>query len=247
MSEESDDQKPHIPLARKVVLPYQGALATSATTIRKFHDLLEAQLFANELASHDIEYFLVNQNVTGLGFPYSGFSQIELQVREQDLAESQRILTNVQVNPLELEPEDTGDPKIPIPDPGGEGVLVMACAYENPRDLFDAAASLGAARIEAFVPSIVPRRDRPAGEGKRFVLRVREEDLERAVEILNDAESERAENDEPRCPKCGSYHVAAPSRPLGKLMKFLIGFGPLPPSEAECLRCKHRFGVDTPT
>jgi DNA-directed RNA polymerase subunit RPC12/RpoP len=238
--DEQQEQSPNIPLAKRVVLPYQGALPTSAVTVRKFFDLLEAQLSANELASHDIEYFLMNQNTNTLG-AYAGFSQIELQVREEDLGEATRVLSEFQVNPLEVEPEDLTDPREPIGDPTGDGMLVMAAAYDNPRAVFDAAASLGAAGVESFLPSLVPRRDRPAGVGKRFVLRVRQNDLDQARAVLSEADADQANDDEPRCPRCGSYRIAQASRPWPGLGKFLFGESTSDTAQLECLRCHHRW------
>lgn len=236
------DESEHIPLARKVVLPYRSAALAATTPVVKvgaFLDLLDAQLHANELAGHDIEYFLANQNVMSLGFPYSGFSQIELQVRAEDKEKALAILSTFQANPLEVEPADPIDPNEPIDDPGGEGSLVTAVAFDNPRALLDAAAVLGAARIDCFVPALAARKDRPAGEGKRFALRVRSDDLERAGEVLADAEEN--EEGEPRCPKCGSYRVERAGKPWPGIVRFLIGGGPRSEPQMECLRCKHRW------
>lgn len=242
MADEPAEPSIPIPIARRAVLPYQGVAGTAVKTVRKFYDPIEAQLFANELAVNDIDYSLVNQNVTGLGLPYSGFSQIELQVRERDLEQATGLLSTLQVNPLEVEPENATDPHEPIPDPAGEGTLLAAGEYDNPRALFDAAATLGAARVECFIPTLVPRGQRPAGNGKRFILRVRASDEARAREILTQREAD-PDDDEPRCPRCGSYRVAAASRPWPGLVKFLMGGGSASPAEMECLRCKHRWPV----
>jgi hypothetical protein len=230
------------PMASRAVLSYETPVPVGAVTVQKFHDAMEAQMCANELAAHGIQYALVNVNANVLG-PYVGFSQVELQVRKQDLAEAQAVLSQAQVNPMEVEPEDDLDRQVPLPDPEGEGKLVMAAAFENSRDLFDAAVALGAVRIECFLPTLAPRGNRPAGHGKRFVLRVREDDLERASAALEEAR-EQASDDEPCCPKCGSYRVRRASPPWPGLVKFILGMGPAAPRQLECLRCRHRWELE---
>ena len=101
-----------------VILSYQGGRATRAVTIQTFYDSFEAQLFANELTTQGIECYLLNQNVSVLG-PYSGFSQVELQVREQDVVEAKRVLTafggEAEKEQRDASPEeaDDGEPRCP--------------------------------------------------------------------------------------------------------------------------------------
>lgn len=234
--------EPSRPPKARVALSYQGPILTSAVTVRKCTDAMEAQLCGNELGAHGIDYYILNQNVNSLGWPYSGFSDVEVQVREQDAELARQLLSRFEGNPLDVEPDEGAATLEPIPDPGGEGVLVTAAAFDNPRALYDAAATLGAARIESFLPALVARGDRPKGQGKRFVLRVREADLDRAIDVLSDAEAERDEEDgEPRCPACGSWRVAPAPRPWPGLLAFLLGDARPGPQELECLRCKHRW------
>ena len=228
-------------MARRVVLPYHGPALSSAVTVKTFFNAMEAQLYANELAAHGIDYFLANQNAnTFLGW-YSGFTQVELQVRRQDANRAVEVLARLQLlDPSDVEPEDDTDPQAPIPDPDGQGMLVTLAAYDNPRSVYDAAAILGAARIESFLPALVVRGDRPRGAGKRFVLRVREADLALAHEALAEPDRESADDaDEPRCPRCGSWRVHALPRPWPGLIKFLFGGGAAGPRQVECLRCHH--------
>ena len=210
--------------------------------MRSFYNAMEAQLYANELAAHGIEYFLANQNAnTFLGW-YSGFSQVELQVRQQDAARANEVVARLQLDdPSDVEPQDDSDPQTPIPEPDGRGMLVPVIAYEDPRKLYDAAAVLGAARVESFLPCLVPRGDRPRGAGKRFVLRVREAELAQAHEALAQSEVESSsEPDEPQCPRCGSWQVYLAPRPWPGLIKFLFGGG-TSARPLECLRCHHRW------
>lgn len=220
------------------VLPYQPLLPTSAVTVRQCRDICEAQLFANELAAHGIDYYVMNQNTSVLG-TYVGFTYVDLQVREQDVERAAAVLSKLEINPLDVEPAEAIDPDQPLPDPNGNGMLVSAAAFDNPRSLHDAAANLGAARIESFLPALVPRGDRPAGAGKRFVLRVHQEDAERAGDLLARAAQEEADEDEPRCPQCGSYRVMPVPQLRAKLINFLLGRRT--PELMECLRCHQRW------
>ena len=233
----AEEQQPDpIPLASRVILPYQTAIHGGVVSVRKFYDAMEAQLYANELAAHGIRYHLLNQNTNTLG-PYSAFSQVELQVSEEDAPRARELLARLQLDPSEVEPEHEADPDVPVPDPAGTGMLVPAAAYDNPRFLYDAATALGAAHIESFLPTLVARGDRPAGTGTRFVIRVREADLERARTILQ-AEGDPEENTEPRCPRCGSWRVYR-HPPKQGLVNFLLGRIPDQRPRLECLRCHH--------
>jgi hypothetical protein len=221
-----------------LVLSYQTPMLTSAVTVRSCFDAIEAQLCGNVLAAQGIDYYIMNQNTNTLG-PYAGFSRVEVQVREEDARRAAELLARFQADPLDVEPEEPGGADQVVSDPSGKGTLAVAAAYETARELFDAAATLGASRIDSYLPSLVPRGDRTRGSGKRFLLHVRDDDLERAKEVL--AQSAPDDDDEPCCPACGSWRVAPASRPWPGLVKFLLGSGNRGPEEMECLRCKHRW------
>jgi DNA-directed RNA polymerase subunit RPC12/RpoP len=165
-----------------------------------------------------------------------------LQVSEADAPAATELLARLQLDPSEVEPEHDADPDAPVADPTGPGMLTPAAAYDNPRYLFDAAASLGASHIESFLPSLVPRGDRPPGSGNRFVIRVREADLERARAILQ-GQDEPQEKAEPRCPRCGSWRVYL-HPPKQGLVNFLLGRIPEQPQRLECLRCHHTWETE---
>lgn len=233
------DSEPLPPAPRpRLVLSYQAPMLTSAVTVRSCFDAIEAQLCGNVLAAQGIDYYIMNQNTNTLG-PYSGFSRVEVQVREEDARRAAELLARFQADPLDVEPEESDGPDEAVSDPSGKGMLAVAAAYETPRELFDAAATLGASRIDSFLPTLVPRGDRPRGSGKRFVIRVREDDLQRVKEVL--AQSAPDDDDEPRCPACGSWRVAAAPRPWPGLVKFILGISSPRPQELECLRCKRRW------
>jgi hypothetical protein len=225
---------------RPPVLPYQRQVNTPVVTVRTFYDAMEAQLYANELEVAGIDYNLTNQNTNTLG-PYAAFSQVELQVRQEDVADAQQLLSQLELDPTDVEPEQALDPSAAIPDPAGEGTLVPAVAFDRPRPMFDAAATLGAARVDCFLPVLVARGDRPRGTGDRFVVRVRESDLERAREILASQAGSSDEDHEPRCPKCGSWRTYPVPAATGGLMGMLFGRAPGEVRQLECLRCHHRW------
>jgi hypothetical protein len=223
----------------KLVLAYQRAVLRAPVTVRKFFDVMEAQLFANELAAHAIKHSLLNQNALNMLGWYSGFGQIELQVHEEDAVEADAILSRLNVNSDEVEPVDDGDPQAPIADSDGGGVLVAAGAYDQPRKLYDAAATLGAANIESFLPVLALRGTRPPGVGNRFVIRVREADVAEARELLE--RQLRDHEDEPRCPQCGSWQTYLLPPPWRGLWNYLFSRTPKVSGELECLRCHHRW------
>lgn len=232
---------------RPPVLPYQRQPTAPAVTVRKFYDAVEAQLYANVLEAAGIEYSLLNMNTNTLG-AYSAFSQVELQVRDEDAAEARAVLDGLQLDPVDVEPEADPGPEASIPDPAGDGELVPAAAYATPRELYDAAGALGGARIECFLPVLVPRGDRPKGAGNRFVVRVRAGDVSRAREVLaGEAAPEGRDDDEPRCPSCGSWRTYAVPSPWPGLANFLLGRAPEQPRQTECLRCHHRWAAPAQT
>jgi hypothetical protein len=225
---------------RPIVLAYQSAVLQAPVTVRKFFDPIEAQMHANELAAHDIEYALLNQNAPGALGWYSGFALVQLQVRQEDAAAAEELLSRMKIEPGEVEPADESDANMPIPDPSGQGLLVAAAAYEDPRQLFDAAGVLGASHIECFLPVLVPRGERPKGAGARFVIRVREADLERADQVLS-SDDDADHEDEPRCPRCGSWQTYVLPAPWPGIWNFFAGRAGRKSRQIECLRCHHQW------
>jgi hypothetical protein len=244
MSDQPDDSA-EIPTARRAVLAYQRSLPTSAVTVRKCRDIYEAQIFANELAANGIDYYVMNQNTNDLLGTYVGFTYVELQVRKEEAEAASALLSKLSGNPLEVEPAEASNADQPIPDPAGEGILVSAAGFDNPRSLLDAAATLGAARVESFLPMLVVRGDGPAGVGDRFILRVREDDAEQAREILSKAAAEESDDEEPRCPTCGSYRVMAVPQFWKDVMRFLRGDTDRS-VQMQCLLCRHLWTIDRP-
>jgi hypothetical protein len=91
--------------------------------------------------------------------------------------------------------------------------------------------------IKSYPPELVARGDRPAGHGKRFVLRVRKEDLPRAKKVLAEA---AAEDDDPRCPRCQSWQARQISPRLWAKFAMMIHLIPRQPEVMECKMCGRR-------
>ena len=229
--------------------------ANEPVTIGVCLDMAGAEMVAAAIGGAGIGCHLLNRNTNVLG-AYAGASGVELQVRAADAAAAREIFLRHfsdtdYLEPAEDDPSDRDGPDAPPDadtalDAKGRPVeLAVAAAFDRPRALLDAATTLGAARVECFLPTLVPRGDRPPGEGKRFILRVRREDLERALSVLAKAEADGDEEEDPRCPKCGSWQV----HPVayfwaGVLRTLTLGLYPAPPPEADCLRCGHRWPVE---
>jgi hypothetical protein len=226
--------------AEPPILSYQRHAFSPLVTVRTFYSALDAQLYANELDAAGIRCTLANQNTNTLG-PYSAFSQVELQVRQDEAEEARQLLSHLDLKSTDLEPEQDVDASSPLPGPSGEGLLIPVAAFDNPGAMFDAAAALGAARVECFLPVLVPRGDHPAGAGNRFVVRVRESEVDRAKDVLAREPDEADESDEPRCPRCGSWRTYPVPGPGGGFFALLLGREPKPSGEVECLRCHHRW------
>jgi len=239
---DSKEPENNVDTPQPSVLSYQRNAFSPLVTVRTFYNALDAQMFANELDAAGIQCALANQNTNTLG-PYAAFSQVELQVRQEDLDEARQLLSHFDASSTDVEPEQDVDPSAPVPDPTGEGVLVTAGAFDTPAGMFDAAAALGSAHVECFLPVLVPRGDRPRGQGKRFIVRVREVDVDRARELLEKKpEDSDQDPDEPRCPKCGSWRTyALPARKNAGFFSLFLGFEAGESGELECLRCHHRW------
>ena len=173
-----------------------------------------------------------------------GWTSVELHVRKEDAARAAAVLARY-ADDSDLEPaEDWQDAPPPLDDAGRPIALAAAAAYEGARRMRDAATVLAAARVQFYLPMLAPRGDRPKGEGARFVLRVAEEDLERARAVLENAEEEAGHEDEPRCPRCSAWRVH-PVRSGGLLRGIGQALGlskPLPfeGEGFECLACHHQ-------
>lgn len=192
----------------------------------------EAELYAGILAAEGIECQVFGANTNAVDWFWQGFNDVDLLVPEAEVEHAKDVLSKSSSDGLEPAEEPKGTP--PPADEDGN-LLVPVAGYENIRRLRDAQAVLASAQIDAFGPRLVLRGDRPAGVGKRFILRVAEKDLESARQILADeAEQDR---DEPRCPKCGSWSVTPRNVLRASLAKLV---GQKAQEQYECSSCHYR-------
>lgn len=236
-----DDSVPNIPpLAAPApaapILSYLSSIPGGAMTVGRYTSAIEAALPSSELAAEGIPNHLLNANINALGAHFASFTAVELQVHESDAARAREILERINADDLEPAAVTAGPPL----DEKGEPMRVLAAgAFERVREMRDAQTVLASAGIAAFPPALVRRGDLPAGTGRRFVLRVHEEDLERARALLSETELEGIEDDDPRCPKCHSWRIYPVSNLIGKILS-LFAIAPPPENLTDCLACGYR-------
>lgn len=192
----------------------------------------EAELFSAVLATEDIPSQVFGANTSAVDWFYQMFNDVDLIVMEADVDRARQVLAAAKTDAVEpaQEPAEAPPPKDEQGNP-----LVPVDGYERVADLRDAQVILASSQIDSYGPRLVLRGEKPAGTGKRFVLRVAENDLERAREIL--AEEADEDDGEPRCPKCGSWQVVERKGVLGSLASLVGAEGR---SWYECHSCHYR-------
>jgi hypothetical protein len=191
----------------------------------------EAEIASAVLAAQGIEAQVFGANTSAVYWFWQVITDVDLLVPEADAERAREILSRVTSN--DLEPADEPANASPADERGR--VLVPVGAYDNLPALRDAQTVLASEQINAYGPRLVLRGDKPPGTGKRFVLRVAEQDLESARALL--AEEAEEDRDEPRCPKCGSWRVIS-TKTLLEGLAGAVGLGG--PGAYECLSCHHR-------
>lgn len=239
---------PQPPAVLHYAVPGQDGGIGHGVTVAECANEAEAELVAGELAAEGIPSEVVNQIVTATIGLYLGGSQIRVRVAAGDVERAAQVLRRRAAEDEELEPVDDlaapdgVAPPAALDEQGRPIRLAAAGAFETLRLMNEAGTVLAASRIRIFPPTLVPRGNRPKGQGPRFVLRVPEEDADRARSILEDAAAEAGEDDDPRCPECNSWRVFKAGGLLADLGRlFGIGTGrPRPrPGDLECLACRH--------
>src|SRR4051794_430501 len=172
MPDDEPAQKPAQPATPLPVLPVLGyadselAREGDLVTIGHYNNNTQAAVELSALEAAGIPCVLQNQNVGGLGW-YSVAVPVELQVRRSDVTRAGEVLKAAISEDLEPADEDAtqandpNDPESPTP--------VVIAAFEPVRAMRDAAVLLESARVPALLPNLVPRGDRPIGQGKRFI------------------------------------------------------------------------------
>ena len=233
---EERESTPPVP-----VLSYQTPGAGgSMVRVGSYANSEEAELRASALAEEGIPSQVFNANVNSLGIPYAGFADVELHVRQEDAQHAAEVLARDAAED-DLEPQEPSPADPPPTDEHGNAVnLVPLVAFDSVRLMRDAQTILSSARIRSYPPALVPRGDRPPGEGARFILRVADDDLERGRHVLTEADADAAseEENEGRCPRCRSWRVFPVSQ-FWKGLAAMVGLGPEPQALMECLACKY--------
>lgn len=204
--------------------------------LTSFGNESEAEMRAAELIAEGIQAQIFNKNVNSLGMPYSGFSMVEIHVLPEDVERATAVLALATSD--DLEPVADADTAPVTDDEGHALALAPAATFESVRMMREAQTILAAGRVRSHLPIMVPRGDRPPGEGKRFILRVSENDLAKARQLL-DAREEDGDEEECRCPQCHAWRVI-PVPQVWKNFVALITFTSAPEERMECLACKHQ-------
>ena len=235
------------------VLGYQVPRSGKLVSVASCGDAAEAQMVAAALSAAGIPSAVVNEHTNALG-GYVGRNWVEVHVGVEDRDRAAGVVAEIR----------TGDAFVPEDDPpdgsadfaadadGTRVPLAVAATFHTARDMYDAAAVLGAARIPTYLPNLLPRGPRPdaargeaeaQGRPPAFKVRVTEHDLPRARALLEDAD----DDDEPRCPKCGSWRVHRQGGSFLYWLRDLFGGGTADGVRAlECLACGHRFPWGSP-
>jgi hypothetical protein len=175
-------------------------------TVARCANPTEAETKANALESAGITAQVVNSHTAALLLGYAGWTAVEVQVRRGDAAAAAEVLRLATADDVEPAGDDPDDVP-PLDDGTAPADLTIVAAFDSARALREAATLLESARIPAVLPRLVPRGDHPPGEGKRYRLRVRHADADRAARVLDEHDEADEDSDEPRCPKCGSWRT----------------------------------------
>jgi hypothetical protein len=205
-----------------------------------------ARIVASVLEADGIESHVFNENTQALGMHFSGFTQCQIHVPAGDAPRAAAIVRQLVEDPDAVEPADEGQAGPPLR--GDEDAeLVVVGRYDHPRSLQEAAAVLGSARINPYLPRLVARGERPPGTGDRFLLRAEVDDADRARSLLEDAreeaEADAHERNLVRCPKCNRLTGERIPRAWQVLVAF-ASFRPFPQPEAHCGPCRHRWKIE---
>jgi hypothetical protein len=234
------------------VLGYHVPRSGKLVSVASCGDAAEAQMVASALAAAGIPSAVVNEHTNALG-GYVGRTWVEVHVGVEDRDRAAALVSEIRSGDAFVPEDDPPDGSADIAaDADGTRVpLAVAATFETARDMYDAAAVLGAARIPTYLPNLLPRGPRPGGaqaeaQGRppAFKVRVTEDDLPRARALLEEAEEDE---DEPRCPRCGSWRVHREGGSFLYWLKDLFVGGRADGVRAlECLACGHRFPWGSP-
>lgn len=227
------------------LLGYQSPRSGKTVTVAWCADAGEAELLCGALHDAGVPNAAVNQYTAALG-PYSGGSQIEVQVPVEDRERAAEVLGLLfDRNDVDPDPEPAdGSADFAIDEQGSRFPLVILAEFATAREMLHASAALGSARVRTYVPNLVARKRDVEAPPPVFRVRVAEADVPRAREVLAEAE----DPDEPRCPKCASWRVHPAGGSLLAWVQNLFASKEVADGvqAMQCLRCGQRFAWGNP-
>jgi len=229
-----------------LVLGYQTPRSGRMFTVASCADAGEAELVCGELRSAGIPAVALNQHTAALG-PYAGGSHVEVRVPVEDRDRAAEVMSRLPDRAdLEPEPEPSdGSADFATDDSGARVALAVVATYPTSRQMLEAAAALGSARVKSYLPNLVPRDPARDGPPPIFRVQVAQEHLRRAQALLEELD----DPDEPRCPQCASWRVHPQG---GSLLSWIVGlFGGGGVADGvkrmQCLSCGHPFAWGNPS
>jgi hypothetical protein len=215
-------------------------------TVASCADAGEAELVCGELRSAGVPAVALNQHTAALG-PYGGGSVIAVRVPVEDGDRAAEVMARLpDRGDAEPEPEPAdGSADFATDESGARVALAVVATYATSREMLEAAAALGSARVKTYLPNLMPRDPTREGPAPAFRVRVAREDLARAEDVLGELD----DLDEPRCPQCASWRVHPQGGGLLAVLRAIFGGGGHRDGvqRMECLRCGHRFAWGNPT
>jgi hypothetical protein len=190
----------------------------------------DAELDAAELRAGGFAPNVFGANYSALNPLHKGWHDVELFVPEAQAEKALDFLKKTAAKTPDP-PEDTEESQGDVDDKGQP--LVEVGEFDDVRELRGAETLLASAGIVAFLA----RRD---GQTQQFVVRVADEDVDTALELLADEASEDA--DEPQCPKCGSWRIHEVTNFLAEIASAFGGKRNV--KSMECLSCNYRALVE---
>jgi len=245
-TDPSDEPLKPLPANELPVLSYQAPRSGQTARVATCADAGEGQVLVGELAGYGIPAAVINEHTSALG-PWGGNAVVKVEVRLEDAERAADIVNRLRSG-QDLEPEEEpadGSADFTTDEEGRRQPLAVVAEYDTAREMYECAATLGSVRVTAFLPNLVRRPEGAEPSGRKFVVRVLEDDLGRARRVLSEASREAEEDDEPRCPACGSWHVGRRVDGLLATLARWLGARGGPPDDPaarwQCYRCRKTF------
>jgi hypothetical protein len=223
------------------VLGYHVPRSGKLVSVASCGDAAEGQMVASALSASGIPSAVVNEHTNALG-GYAGRTWVEVHVGVEDRDRAVELVEQLRSGDAFEPEEEPSDGSAEFAEGAGGARIPLGVAgeFDTAREMYDAAAVLGSARVATYLPNLVPRKE--GGPPRAFVVRVPLEELDRALEILEEAEEE---DEEDRCRACGSWQVRQGGEgAVGAALRWLRGGKPHAARyNRECIKCGNRWWV----